>query len=166
MPAGDNAAWSDVANTVYRPMVRLVQNAAQPLGHAVNAVLTFGAGSEELDTHGFHDTATNPSRVTPNVAGWYRCRAHLHMAATAGNLTQLGCGLQKNGARVAPQNVVRPDPSTAGSSAASEALISCNGTTDYIEAIVQQQNASAVSKDTSTAAPFVSTLEVVYERPL
>lgn len=166
MPAGDRAFWSDVSTAVQKPIVRLVQVVAQSLAHAVNADLTFGAGSEELDTHGFHDTAVNPTRVTPNVPGWYRCRAHLHLAAGVGNTTQMGVGLAKNAGRVAPQNINRPDPTTAALSIASEALISCNGSTDYITAVVQQQNSGAGARDTSVLAPFQSTLEVVWERPL
>jgi hypothetical protein len=164
--AGDNAVWSDVANAINPPKVRLVQQAAQTLAHATNADITFGAGSEELDTHGFHDTASNPARVTPNVAGWYRCRGHVHVASGGGNLTQIVAGLAKNGARVAPQQVTRPDPTAAAGSAASEALISCNGSTDYITLVAQQQTSTSASRDTSVSAPFQSTLEVVYEGPL
>lgn len=166
MPAGDNAFWSDVQYAVNPPTVRLVQQAAQTLNNGANAEITFGAGSEEEDTHGFHDTSTNNQRVTPTIPGRYRCRGHVHVAAGGGNLTQVVAGLAKNGSRVAPQAVVRPDPTGAAASAASEALIRCNGTTDYITVVAQQQNSAAGTRDTSVSAPFQSTLEVVYEGPL
>ena len=44
MPAGDNAYWSDVANLVNKPLVRLVQQAADTFTTAVTRSLSFGAG--------------------------------------------------------------------------------------------------------------------------
>jgi hypothetical protein len=164
--AGDNAYWSDVSTTIEKPLVRLIQQSAQSLPSATNTALTFGTSSEDIDTHGFHSTSSNTSRVTPTVAGYYRCRAHLHMASGANNLTQLVVGIGKNGTRVDPHTVYRPDPSTAATGAASEAIVSCNGSTDYIEAIVNQQNSGSTSRDTGSATPFRSTLEVEYIRPL
>lgn len=148
------------------PLVRLVQQSAQSLGSATNTALTFGSGSEEIDTHGFHDTSSNTSRVTPTVAGYYRCRAHLHMASGANNLVQLVIGIAKNGTRMDPQNVYRPDPTTAATSVATEAIVACNGAGDYIEAIANQQNSGTTSRDTSSTSLFRSTLEVEFIRPL
>jgi hypothetical protein len=148
------------------PLVRLVQPVAQTLTHAANAALTFGTDSEEIDTHGFHSTTTNTSRVTPTVPGYYRCRAHLHMAAGANNLTQLVIGIAKNGTRVTPHMVYRPDLSVNATSASSSAIVSCNGSTDYIEAIANQQNSGSTTRATSVASPFQSSLEVEYLRAL
>jgi hypothetical protein len=158
---------NDINDVTYnKPIVRLVQAIAQPLTSGVNADLIFDTGSTEIDTHNFHSETVNPTRVTPTVPGVYRCRAHLHIASSAGNLTQVVMGVSKNGTRVTPHDVFRPDPTTAAGSTNSEALVQINGSGDYITATVQQQNSTAAVKNTSVGAPFASVLEIEYVRPL
>lgn len=147
-----------------KPLVRLIQQSAQSLNNATNTDITFGVGSTDIDTHAFHSESSNTARVTPTVAGYYRARAHLHMAAAAASYTQLVVGLSKNGTRVDPHTVYRPDPTVAATGCSAEAIISCNGSTDYITMTANQTSGGA--RDTGSATPFRSTLEVEFLRPL
>lgn len=164
MTAGDKAFWSDVADTIAPPYVRLVQQAAQSLANATLVAITFGAGSEEYDTHNFHDMVTNPSRITPSVPGIYECTGTVSLVSAA--YTQVYVRFRLNGANVSPW-VVTPTPSAAGTGAVSlqsTVRIPCNGTTDFIEFLAQQTSGAA--RNTDASAGFASTLEVVRFRPL
>ena len=165
MAAGDPAYWSDVANLVNRPVTRLVQQAVQSISNNTLTALTFGAGSEEIDTHGFHDTATNTSRVTPSVAGYYRVRG-LYFSITGADYTLLEASVGKNGAAMAGCGRRVPPLITGAQSIEAGAIVSCNGSTDYIELLVLQTNSGATAKNTNVSSRFVSTLEVEYVRPL
>src|SRR3954467_11462650 len=76
MPAaGDPVAATDITTlqsyTTLRPIVRMVQSVAQTaIASGTITACTFT--TEDVDSNGFHDNVTNNSRITPNVAGWYR----------------------------------------------------------------------------------------------
>ena len=155
---------ADVDMIVARPIVRLIQQSAQSYSSSSAAALTFGSGSEDADSHNFHDTVTNNSRVTPTRAGWYTCRVTGSFGTPGSAFTQIAVAPAKNGTRVDGQVISRPDAaSTAGAGAQCTALIYCNGTTDYVEGYVQQN--SSGSQNTSTTATLRSTFEVLFERP-
>src|SRR3982750_3036163 len=84
--AGDIVYASDVQTvkdyTTGRPLVRLIQQVAQSVTSQVTpaTAVTFGASSESIDTHGFHDTVTNNTRITPNIAGYYRATGIVWLA--------------------------------------------------------------------------------------
>lgn len=162
MPAGDNAYWSDVQYGVRPPLCRLIAQAVQSIPTGTLTALTFGAGSEELDTHGFHDTAVNPTRITPTVAGWYRFTGSYFTAAmgTPANRTAY---FRKNGATAVP-----PGPRDGGAGITSSievsALISCNGGSDYVELMAQQSSSGAVN--TSATSQQASVFECEYVSPL
>jgi hypothetical protein len=159
MAAGDKAFWSDLANAVNPPIVKLVQQATQLISAAV--ALTFGAGSEEIDTHNFHDPATNPSRITPTVPGTYRVTATLNMQA--GTYSSLLMVFRKNGANTTPLVTYRPDPASATAAAQLTTLLTANGTTDYFEIIVQTTPAGTTS--IASGGVQASTFECEYKRP-
>lgn len=154
--------------TVDRPQCRLVQQSAQSLADNTETAITFGAGSEELDTHNMHDTGSNTSRITPPVAGWYRVTGKVYMAANA-DYNSLECYIRKNGTtpissrqRVGPNTV-----SSARSVSTDIILVSMNGTTDYVELIAVQDDASGNANSTSSNGGSNScTLELVYDRDL
>lgn len=52
------------------PMLRMRQVTAQNLPNGTWTAITWD--KEDIDTHGFHSTAVNPTRITPTVPGWYR----------------------------------------------------------------------------------------------
>jgi hypothetical protein len=111
--------------------------------------------TEDVDTHGFHSTSVNPSRVTPNVAGWYKITANIAWAsnaagrratvsykngASAGNL-----GIAAGGSGGTPFGVIM----TGGSR-----TLYANGSTDYFEINAYQNSGGALD----TAAGLVDTV--------
>lgn len=164
MAAGDRAYWSDVANTINKPLVRLIQAAAQSIPNTTTTALTFGAGSEDIDTHNFHDTVTNNSRITPNVAGYYRVT--VTYASVANVATQLFAVVGKNGTAGFVQPLVRHTPAatSAAKAVSATAIASANGTTDYFEGLVNQNSGGALN--TQVGGSVNSVLEVEYLRPL
>jgi hypothetical protein len=162
MAAGDKSFWSDVANAISPPQGRLVQQAAGVQTGIVSGTataVTFGAGSEDLDTNNFHDTATNNSRVTPTVAGWYRVHGAIALAG-ATDYTILEAFIRKNGSTGLP-----PAYRSTGASASAQtlvfgtsALVQCNGSTDYFE-ICMRITKTAGTISTVFSSQFACTLE-------
>lgn len=166
MAAGDKAFWSDIANLVNRPSGRLVQQGAgtHAVAHNTMVSMQFGAGSEDLDSHNFHDTVTNNTRVTPNVAGWY----DVHGAVSLGGRTDylnLEAVIAKNGSPIPPADKISPGANNTTEVRNASALVFCNGTTDYFEIQARHNNTAAVSVNTVVSAQFASVLEWKYERP-
>lgn len=150
------------ALTTAKPLVRLVQQAAQSIPNSTTTSLTFGSGSEDIDTHAFHDVSTNTSRVTPTIAGYYRCTATY--AAATNTATQLLVVLAKNGALVQPLVRHTPAATSAAKSVTTTAIMSANGTTDYFEMQVQQNSGGALN--TQVGGSVNSVFEVEFLRPL
>jgi hypothetical protein len=164
--AGATIDATDITNlqayTTGKPLVRLVAQSAQSLADNVATAITFGASSEDIDTHGFHDTTTNPSRITPNVAGYYRAvAAAVFEAQTTAVVSQTY--VRKNGStNMAAAG--RTAPGTQAFSLMASVIVSCNGTTDYVEMVMQQDSAGA---DNTNASVFLSsTFELEFLRPL
>jgi hypothetical protein len=163
--AGGNIQATDITNveakTTGKPICRLIQQAAQSMPDNVATALTFAAGSEEVDSHGFHDTAVNNTRITPNVAGWYRF-AGCYFSAGMTTPVSRSAIFRKNGA-----TLIAPGPRDAGASITSSkevgALILMNGTSDYVELLGQQDSSGAVN--TNVATQQSSTFECEYVRP-
>jgi hypothetical protein len=158
-----------IALTLNRPLVRLQQQAAQSIPSTTDTAITFGAGSEDIDTHGFHDTSTNTSRVTPTVAGYYQVSGNVWWGNT-GTLKSYHAAIARNGSVVARNRVLLPNATVVTDSTTRShsafAILSANGTSDYFELVGQQQLQSAASLSTSASGSFSSTLEVIYLRPL
>lgn len=142
-----------------RPMVKLVQQEAQTFNSGVTQALVFGAGSEELDTHGFHSNETNNTRITPTVPGYYKLSVTASFAA--GAITQIVAGVRKNATSISPFNTTRPDPTSAASTSRASTIVSANGTTDYFEALAQVQGGTI---DTNTNTGFRCVFECSWER--
>jgi hypothetical protein len=161
--AGDRAYWADLANTINPPVVRLIQQAVQSMASATAAPITYAAGSEDADTHNYHDTVTNNTRITPTVAGWYLYTCTFSVASAS--FTQLATGIRKNGANYTPLVVLRPDAaSAAANSMQCVGRVPVNGSTDYLEHIGQQNSAGAVN--TNITANSQCIFELHYLRPL
>ena len=158
MAAGDKAFWSDVANAIRPPIVRLIQAAAQSIPNVTSTALTFAAGSEDIDTHNFHDTVTNNTRVTPTIAGYYQVT--VTYASSANTATQLYAVVAKNGAGVQPLVRQTPAATSSAKSVQATAIVSMNGSTDYIEGWANQNSGGALN--TQVGGGINSVLEVVY----
>lgn len=161
MAAGDIIYWSDVADAIRPPVTRLVQQASQSCANAANTAVTFGAGSEEIDTHGFHDTSVNTARITPTKAGRYRVKGTVNMAAQ-NTVSLLTAFIGKNGASVQPFS--RSKPGTVSTSTVAhdaEAIVELNGTTDYVELYVNQTSGGALSTQASGGVNSVLELEYI-----
>ena len=89
-----------MANDVNSPKVRLVQQAAGVQTIATSdTTLTFGSGSEDYDTNGWHDETTNPSRITVDRDGNAVGGAAATGPRDAANVGQGGAGQGAFGAR-------------------------------------------------------------------
>nr|WP_221374413.1 hypothetical protein [Actinoplanes polyasparticus] len=155
-----------VTLTLQRPLVRLIQQAAQSIPNTADTALTFGAGSEDIDTHGFHDTSSNTSRVTPTVAGYYQLYGVVWWG-NADNLISYHAGIGKNGSVAARQRTLLVGTTAATTrSINAAAIIAANGTTDYFELFAQQGRAVSASLSTNVGGTFSSMFECMYLRPL
>lgn len=149
--------------TTGKPLLRLVQQSGQSIANNSPTALTFGSGSEEIDTHNWHNEVTNNSRYTPQLAGHYRINVTVVM--TSATYSQVVAAVAKNGTRVDGQIPMRPDAATgAASGAFATAMLPMNGSTDYVEGFAAF-TASGTSS-TNAVAGFRCVLEVEYLRPL
>jgi hypothetical protein len=153
------------ALTTGKPLVRLVQQSAQSLANSTDAAILFGSGSEDIDTHNFHDVSTNTNRITPTVAGYYRLTGTVYFAASTA-VTNYWANISKNGTIQAPRSRMVL-PATASASLARSLTVSlmlpANGTTDYFELIGQQTSGAALN--TATGGGTASVLECEFLRP-
>jgi len=92
--------------------------------------------TEEYDTANCYDPTTN-YRFTPNVAGYYLITAIVE--TNASSLT--GTAIYKNGSAYRRSWASNPG---AAASAVISTIVYMNGTTDYVEAYVYQNNTSAL----------------------
>ena len=104
------------------PAFSAYANTAQTITSNVFTKIQFN--TEEFDTNSNYDNATN-YRFTPTVAGYYQVQASVLPNTTT---TQTAVGIYKNGASFKFANIT-----AATVSAVATALISMNGTTDYLE---------------------------------
>ena len=168
--AGANAASADIitlqGQTTGKPLVRLVASGTQSIPHNTATAVVF-SGSEDVDTHNFHDPSTNNSRLTPTVAGYYTARITLCMGART-DYQIVDCWVKKNGTtNLAPSARQSQGTTTSQATTAdTQALVQCNGTTDYIEMIALQANGASAAQNTNQSSQFSSVFELVYERPL
>jgi hypothetical protein len=154
-----------IAGTTGKPAVRLKQSAAQT-GIANNTATPILFDTEDLDTHGSHSTSVNTSRITPNKAGWYRAYGTvLWQARTDWQL--LYCYLRLNGStQIAPGGRNAGSVQNYAHAVSCTALISFNGTTDYIELVGQAANAGAGTHSTVVGGAQNSVLELEFVRDL
>ena len=100
-------------------------------------------GTETYDTNSNYDTTLY--RFTPTVAGYYAIYARVFMAPTTG---RGAISIYKNGSDIA-QTLGVGSAINGGVSYVGQAIVSCNGSTDYIEAYVYQESGVSISINTS-----------------
>lgn len=154
-----------IGYTTGKPLVRLVQQAAQSIPDNAGTALTFGAGSEWIDTHGFHDTSTFTTRITPTIAGWYDFSG-LYMTVAGTDYVSVQAYLRKNGSSIAPVQRHGPNVTSSPRSASVQARDYFNGSTDYMELIAEQDNTANTARNTSSNGTATScTFECEFVRP-
>lgn len=134
---GATSAWVQIAIASIYCHVYQANGATQSIANTTPTALTFTA-PEIADTHGFHSTSVNPSRITPTIPGRYRCTGMAAVAPTASG--PFTVQFRKNGAVVLGSAAYGTEHAVnqafAANTAETEATISCNGSTDYIELFV------------------------------
>jgi hypothetical protein len=151
-----------VAGTTEKPVGRLVQAVAQSIADNTHVALTFT--TEEFDTHGFHSTSVNTSRVTPTIAGYYRVSGAVFMTARS-DYSYVEGHIRVNGTAV-PPGERKPVPPNGTVSCGASAIVECDGVSDYFEFGVRQDNTANVASLTTVSVQFTSALEWEFMRGL
>jgi hypothetical protein len=135
------AVDADVDDIVRPPLGRIVASGTQALADNTATAVQFSA-ADEIDTHGQHSPSVNNTRVTPNVAGYYRFdgTAFFNEQATPNNIQTY---FRKNGVTNLPPGGRMPGSSTTASSLSTTVIQDMNGSTDYVELMALQDSAGA-----------------------
>lgn len=152
------------ASSSTRGMVRLIASAVQSIPHNTNTALSF-TGAESIDTDGWHNPASNDSRITPNRAGNYDIRGSAAMAGRTDYGT-ISVWIRKNGTvNIAPATRINPPAISQITVTPVQCFFDANGTTDYFEVVVLHTNTAAVAVNTNNSAQFSCAFELAYMRP-
>ena len=124
---------------------------ANPAFNASSAALSIASSTytkipfnaEVYDTNSNYDTTLY--RFTPTVAGYYVIHAKVFVGMSSGRVLM---NIYKNGSTVATTAWIGSNL-TGGVSYTVEAIVSINGSSDYIEAYIYQDSGSTVSINTS-----------------
>lgn len=149
--------------TTSKPIGRIYQSVAQTgIADSTLTAVTFDA--EEWDTHNFHSTSVNTSRVTPTKAGKYKVTGSVCFAS-ASNYLYIEARLRKLGSAYAngPTRILAPVSQTCCIQVTAQ--MQMNGSTDYFELVLQHSRTGAATTNTGVVAPLCSTLEWEYLRP-
>ena len=161
MAAGDIIYASDFA----KPIGRIRQVTAQSgIVNGTATAVTFAA-ADEIDTDNFHDPATNNTRVTPTVAGYYNVRGGVALAGQT-DYTVVQAYLAKNGSALAPAHRITPSTASQTIVLPLAATIECNGSTDYFEIYFICTRSGAGTSCTVVSAQFACVLEWEFSRSL
>ena len=96
----------------------------------------------------------------PNIPGYYQVNASCTISGTSAGY-QLGCGITQNGTLV-DYNVAAS--STTASTPVCSTIVKCNGSTDYIQAVVGQTSGGSLNTTPSTVAD--TTFSIAFLRGL
>ena len=162
-PASASEIASYLAGSLTKPICRLVPTGTQSIPDNTATALTFA--SEDVDTDGFHDNATNPSRITPNKPGWYRFAGVYYTGARA-DYASVTVFLRKNGSTTFAGGGRLITPPSGTTAVQCTALISCNGTTDYVELMALQDNTANAAQVTTVSLYLTSAFECEFVRSL
>lgn len=151
-----------IAASSNKPVCRVVANATQSIPDAVITSIAFAA--EDMDSHGMHSTVTNNERVTPTVAGIYRVRGTVYLPGRV-DYSNMNATIRKNGATMlSPSDRKANLVNAQAVSLTAEVLVDMNGTTDYVELTVFQDNTANTASSTNASGTFTSVMEVEYVR--
>lgn len=163
-----------------KPICRLIASAAQSIPDTTVTAITFA--SESIDTHGFFSSGVSTTRITPNVAGYYRARGTVYMAAS-NTFVNINCYIRKNGSTIVPPagragGMLYSSNTNSGASGtvlnlaaqtasvSTDLFVDMNGTTDYLELCIQMDTSQNVALNTNQSSQFSCVVELGYERAL
>jgi hypothetical protein len=107
---------------------------------------------ETKDTHGWHDPGSNPSRITPNVAGWIEFEALLTWAASSAT-GRRAVAFRKNGSSTVYSTII-VGTTTGNTATYGKTEFEMNGTTDYVECFAYQNSGGAFNLEDATGTFF------------
>lgn len=139
------------------PAGRLVQAVAQT-GVVNNTTTAVTFTTEVYDTHGFHSTSVNTSRVTPTTEGLYRVKGAVSLAGAA-DYTSVESAILKNGTPQAPATRILPGTTSSTIIIPVNIDVDCNGSTDYFEISFRLNRSGAGTGSTAVSSQFASVLE-------
>lgn len=152
-----------------KPFVQLYLPANWSIADNTNVAVPWGTGSETggFDNFGFHSEVTNNTRITPNIQGRYNVR---FMPVFTNNVTgDRRSWIAKNGVLQTPHSRVGFNANSLNYSPSLPVskTVYCNGTSDYIEAMVYQNSGAALnlSGNSDLTQNSVSAIEVEYMGP-
>ena len=126
------------------PAFRAITTTAQTIPTNIATKVAFNI--EEFDTNSNYDPTTN-YRFTPTVAGYYQINANV--STGRGTLGYVQCYIYKNGlAHVGGSSV--PNNNTVGGKVSASAVIYLNGSSDYVEFYVWQNQGTSTNLQTAT----------------
>lgn len=160
------------------PLVRLVASGTQSITNNTNTAIIY-SGTDDIDTHSYHDPATNNTRITPTKAGYYRVAVTYWTAASV-TLSFIETFVRKSGstsigpvARTAGLGGAASNsgPAVGGAQTYSvqmQCIVSLDGVADYVEQHVRQVQSSGTAAvlTNATGANFSCCMELEYLRPL
>lgn len=134
---------------------RVYKSAPQSIANATTTVVSFD--TESYDTNGWHDNATNNSRITPLTAGYVRPSGTVDFLSNATGYRLVE--VRKNGLVIQRATVAAASGEATVVAFAFDP-ISMNGTTDYLEVAVKQNSGGALN--VSAGAAYVTCFAVEY----
>lgn len=121
------------------PAFRALTTTAQTI---TNSTFTkVACNIEEFDTNSNYDPTTN-YRFTPTVAGYYQINANASLGGATNGYAQ--CYIYKNGFAYTAGSSV-PNNNTVGGKVSASGLIYLNGSSDYVEFYVWQNQGSSTN---------------------
>ncbi|MET8150256.1 hypothetical protein ACIBSW_13195 [Actinoplanes sp. NPDC049668] len=156
---GEDIDASDMPIERY-PIGRMVQAVAQSIPDNTVTALTWT--TEDIDTDGFHDTAVNNTRITPNLEGYYEFHFTYYSAAQT-TPASMDVSLRKNGSGSIASGT-RTAGATVATGVSGNTIVEMNGTTDYVEVMALQDSSGAVN--TNASSRFSSHVTWKFLRPL
>jgi len=126
------------------PTFSAIAGSATALSAGTSTKVNFS--TEQWDTASCYDTST--SRFTPNVAGYYQISSTVRADISASSVLQIY--VRKNGTDVITGSFIAV--SNFQSASTISGLVSCNGSTDYIDVAVYSSTAG--NTNTGVACTF------------
>jgi len=138
-----NWAALDLRGGKVRPLhayyCRASDSGTQSIPSATNTLITLD--TDDYDADGWHSTSTNTERITPTIAGWYRCTAAGGFTGSMASGDRVILYMTKSGTTIG--GVDRDAGSTATPDLVVTADAHFDGDTEYLNSLVFQGNAAA-----------------------
>ncbi len=165
----NGSTWAQ-PKSYFVPLGRIVASGTQSLADATAVAITF-SGTDDIDTHNQHNPASNNTRITPNVAGYYRFKGTVAFSARD-DYNDINAYFRLNGTTALAPAWRSSYATDSGNSllsgvfmASTECIQAMNGSTDYVELIANQNNAANVAQITNQSGQYSSAVEWQYLGP-